>query len=215
MSQDQNAERFVERLEGALARLAGPKDMRREREYSGRPHTYNGFRGSQMVEGVTMRDLQDCMIRGYILSHFTYKNDSMEPLEPNATLVHEAMKGPYAQLNANDMFELVGDVDPVAVIQNTLCEVEKILGIFPNVGTLSYKGKVLLEKKRLIQTRTHVYIADSGEIIQRENGVMIPGSLELYDRWVLRRNTTYVDSDAYLNDLIERNNFSLDYANPG
>ena len=84
-----------------------------------------------------------------------------------------------------------------------------MMGIFPNVPTLSYKGKALKKKKTLIQTRTHSYIAESGETIERENGVLIPSSLQLCDHWVLRRNKIYVDSDAYLHDLLERNDMRI------
>ena len=112
MNNHQEDERFAEKLEAAIYHSAGPKSMNRDRPYTGQPWTSHGARGSQLVVGLTQRDLFDCMIRGYIMSHRTYKEDTMEELEPNATLSREAKKGPFAQLNANDMYELVGDADP-------------------------------------------------------------------------------------------------------
>lgn len=130
MIQDPDLTSLLDQLEANRGRAAGPKDMQRNRPYLGQNHTTNGLRGSQVVEGLTMRDLQDCMIRGYILAHSTYKDNSraIEQLETNASIAREAMKGPYAKLNANDMFDLVGNVDPLAVIQNTMCEIEKSWG---------------------------------------------------------------------------------------
>lgn len=37
----------------------------------------------------------------------------------------------------NDVYEGEGDVDPLAVMQNMMCEVERKMGIFPNVPPLS------------------------------------------------------------------------------
>ncbi len=37
-------------------------------------------------------------------------------------------------MNYNDLYSLnCGDVDPIALIQNVTCQVEKMMGIYPNV----------------------------------------------------------------------------------
>lgn len=126
-------------LENAMAVMEGPKFMRRDRPYGGQPHTDLGIRGKTEVKGVTFRDIRDCFIRAYTKSHPYYVYDevnkctTLERQEPNATLIDEANKGEKAQLNGNDVYKLVGGVDPIAVSQNLTCEIEKIMGIFPNI----------------------------------------------------------------------------------
>lgn len=111
-------------------------NMSRDRPYNGQPHTDAGTRGAQLIHGITMRDLRDCFIRAFILSHAHYKDGSLELLQPNATLREEADKGPLAAICENDVYTLKGDIDPIAVTQNLTCEVEKLMGIFPNVPGL-------------------------------------------------------------------------------
>ena len=103
-------------------------NMRTDRPYSGQPHTSAGARGAQPIYGVTFRDLRDCFIRAYILSHVHYKK--------NAVLRDEANKGQAAVICENDVYQLVGSIDPIAVVQNLCCEVEKLMGIYPNVEGL-------------------------------------------------------------------------------
>ena len=196
-------QRMLEQLESAILRQAGPKTMRRDRPYNGQSHTHTGERGSLVVSGLTQRDLYDCMIRGYIQSHLVYKDGTLEPLEPNATLSREASKGVYAQLNANDMFSLVGGVDPLAVIQNTLCEVEKLMGEFPmNLTNLS-----LLEEKECVhQTGPYSYICKSGKTIERRT--LSEHNTSQY-AWVLYKNNAEVDRDQSLEALAERNNLEI------
>src|SRR5574343_1404716 len=93
--------------------------MDRERPYTGQPHTCTGERGKQLVEGLTMRDIRDCFIRAYIVSH--------EYTPKNAPYIDEANKGVDACLCANDVFELEGNIDPIAVSQNLGCEIEKAI----------------------------------------------------------------------------------------
>ena len=98
--------------------------MHRDRAYSGQPHTSTGERGAQQIYGVTFRDLRDCYIRAMCLARG----------EDNPVAYEEALKGENAVLCENDLYDLVGDFDPVAVIQNMSCEIEKLMGIYPNVG---------------------------------------------------------------------------------
>jgi hypothetical protein len=115
----------VEKIAAAIGTTHGLKSMSRDRPYIGQPHTVHGVRGKQGVFGLTMRDLMDCMIRGYVLS--CWSNST------NAPIIEEAKKGEGATINGSDIFKLTGDVDPIAVMQNTLCEIEKVMGIFPNI----------------------------------------------------------------------------------
>lgn len=198
--------RMAEKLESMIHRLAGPKSMDRDRPYSGQPQTATGVRGSRLITGLTDRDLYDCMIRGYILSHSSFKDSTMEPEASNYDLISEAKKGPFAQLNANDMFGMKGSVDPLAVIQNTLCEVEKLMGIFPDLPNY----KVGRMKDALTPVGIDKYIAESGRIVQREETTTHPTTgAELNGNWVLRRNKEFVDCDWNLHDLLERNNIEL------
>lgn len=130
---------FGDVLETAMGVLEGPKSMNRNRPYTGQPHTDLGHRGSQEVKGLTMRDIRDCFIRAFISSHQYYKDGTLDRLIPNADIIDEAKKGEKAQLNGNDLYELVGDIDPIAVAQNLCCEIEMMMGIFPNVPELQLK----------------------------------------------------------------------------
>lgn len=104
--------------------------MRRDRPYSGQPHTDTGIRGATKVEGVTFRDVRDCFIRAWLLSNGI----------DNPELYEEAQKGEAAAICEDDLYHLKGDVDPMAVCQNLCCEIERIMGIFPNVPKLTWTG---------------------------------------------------------------------------
>ena len=113
-----------EALDGFLVKLAGPKCMKRDRPYSGQSHTDNGIRGQTEVKGLTFRDLNDCFVRAILLSapHLVPK------------LYDEALKGENAELNGNDLYGFdLDQLDPIAIGQNLSCEVERVMGIFPNV----------------------------------------------------------------------------------
>ena len=103
------------------------QSMRRDRPYSGQPHTDKGIRGATEVSGVTFRDLSDCFTRAFFLaSHHI-----------NPALYEEACKGENAVICENDLYGWdLNQIDPVAVMQNFTCEVEKIMGIYPNVPAL-------------------------------------------------------------------------------
>ena len=83
----------------------------RDREYDGQPHTDTGERGRQLVTGITMRDIRDCFIIG------AFKASGLSPEDYPRTI-----------------FELDwNDIDPIAVCQNMICQIEKRMGIYPNV----------------------------------------------------------------------------------
>lgn len=114
-------------------------NMMPDRPYNGQPHTMTGERGATEIKGITFRDLRDCFIRAYIKSHLYFGKGTIEKLQPNATLIDEADKGVFAVLCEDDVYRLMGDIDPIAVAQNLCCEIEKQMGIYPNVPAL--KGK--------------------------------------------------------------------------
>lgn len=80
-----------------------------DRAYDGQPHTVNGERGQQMVEGLTMRDITDCFVRA------CYESSGL-PIKQWPGSVHD-----------------LPDLDLMAVSQNLGCNIEKRMGIYPNV----------------------------------------------------------------------------------
>lgn len=115
-------------------------NMQRDRPYNGQEHTDKGKRGQTMVQGLTMRDIKDCFMRAYILSHSYYAPGTADKIQPNATLIDEAHKGVGAALSENDLYTLKGDIDPNSVSQNLTCEIERVMGIYPNVPRLHYES---------------------------------------------------------------------------
>ena len=85
-----------------------------DRPYNGQPHTDTGERGKTEIKGITFRDLRDCFIRG------AFHASGLSPEDYPKSLY---------ELNWNEM-------DVLAVYQNMSCEVEKKMGIYPNVEKL-------------------------------------------------------------------------------
>jgi len=109
-------------------------NMERSRPYTGQPHTDTGTRGSTEVKGVTFRDLRDAYIRAFFLA-----GHHIAPLQ-----YAEAEKGERAALCENDLYKLdLNKLDVMAVFQNFSCEVEKLMGIYPNVPKLEWIGDAL------------------------------------------------------------------------
>lgn len=118
------------KLSFALKAVQGSTAYRndRERPYNGQPWTDNGVRGQTEVKGLTMRDISDCIVQGFLsasgngdLQHKCFAKDDEE---------RPWMKGDWRH---DDIYHVDSDVDPGAVIQNALCYVESYMGIFPNV----------------------------------------------------------------------------------
>lgn len=122
------------------------KSMNRKRPYNGQSHTDYGERGKTMVEGLTMRDICDCYVRGVILA-----SGHIVP-----ELYTEACKGENAELSINDLYGWdLTQTDPGAIQQNMMCEVERMMGIFPNIPKLTTpptNGRKKIEL-RTIQSR--------------------------------------------------------------
>lgn len=101
--------------------------MNRNRPYDGQVHTDKGERGKTEIKGITFRDLRDCYIRAYCLAMGAIS-------EKNMIFYNEAVKGVNAILCENDIYKLDGEPDPMAIAQNLSCEIEKLMGIFPNIA---------------------------------------------------------------------------------
>ena len=93
------------------------KETNRDRPYDGQPHTDEGIRGKTLVEGLTMRDVGDCMAMGLLDA------SGIEPLQETVD------KGTWTY---NDLYQLE-DFDPIAAIQCMACRMEKMMGIYPNI----------------------------------------------------------------------------------
>lgn len=115
-------------------------NMRRDRPYNGQPHTDTGIRGATEISGITFRDLRDCFIRAILLStggEYWPEKDKKDRMK---ALYDEASKGENAVLCEDDIFGFDLDrLDPIAVCQNLTCEVERLMGIYPNVPELKAK----------------------------------------------------------------------------
>lgn len=107
---------FGDMLESAMAHCQGSSafSMERHRPYDGQAYTDCGERGKTLVSGLTMRDIVDCMVMGFL-------NSTGEP-PLNEHPVHD------------DIYKIdLNSLSPGAIIQNTMCEIEKMMGIFPNL----------------------------------------------------------------------------------
>lgn len=90
----------------------------KDRPYDAQPHTGQGIRGKTIVHGLTMRDISDCMVRGFL---------DAAGIERECP-IHD------------DIYTItLPDLDPGAVIKNALCHVEKMMGIYPNIPKLQGK----------------------------------------------------------------------------
>lgn len=97
------------------------------RPFNGQRQTDFGERGKTEVKGIRFRDLADCICKAFIdCTGFTLENaDEMRQRADDGTL------------NYNDLYELdLSEMDPVALIRNVACRVEKMMGIYPNVPKL-------------------------------------------------------------------------------
>ena len=107
----------------ALMEDISPSDLSsaldRHRQYSGQPQTSLGDRGKTEVKGVTFRDVRDCFIIGAFKASGLGEDNYPE-----------------------SVYSLPWDkMDIIAVIQSASCEIEKRMGIYPNVSPLGYKGE--------------------------------------------------------------------------
>lgn len=102
---------------------------RRDRPYDGQPHTGFGVRGTTLVTGLTMQDISDCIAMGMLES------------STNSALSDTVRRGIWTY---NDLYAIdLNEIDPLAVIQNALCNVEKMMGIYPNIPAIRWEIPVI------------------------------------------------------------------------
>jgi len=141
---DWDMEDFSEHLAFNFWSTHSSSDTRndRERPYDGQPHTDNGERGKTEVRGLTMRDISDCIIMAMIESSpppQEYWDRWCELYNNPETLKAEQEKFPHAKVKLGtwrpqDVYKLDWTtIDPLAIIQNATCHIEKMMGIFPNL----------------------------------------------------------------------------------
>ena len=85
------------------------------------------MREATEIKGITFRDLRDCFIRAICLSA-----SHLSPVR-----YEEALKGEKAHLCENDIYAFdYNKLGILAISQNLSCEVERLMGIFPNIPKL-------------------------------------------------------------------------------
>jgi len=96
-----------------------------ERPHSGQTHTFTGDRGRQEINGISVRDVADCMVKGLAWS----ANDQLTD-EARARIDAD-------QFTYEELYDLnLSLIDPIAAVQNLIVEIEKRMNIFPNVPGL-------------------------------------------------------------------------------
>lgn len=107
-------EGFNQMLKWAFFEIQGSSglSLERDRPYDGQPHTDQGERGKQIVEGLTMRDIADCIVKGFL---------DCGDIDRECP-IHD------------DIYTIdLNEIDPGALIQNAVCHIERMMGIFPNL----------------------------------------------------------------------------------
>lgn len=157
---DADAPDFKEQLDFMLWSNHSSSDYRndRERPYNGQSHTDEGERGKQLVSGLTMRDLKDCLIKAMLLAATSDKylqedtftkcwDFSSDPAKPTKFLLDNqdspdfvSTKVECGNWRIQDVYKIdFSNVDPMSITKNFTIEVEKMMGIFPNVPKIEDK----------------------------------------------------------------------------
>lgn len=112
-----DGEAMFEAVKAGIYELGNVSFTNPTRPYDGQPHTDEGERGKTLVAGLTFRDVCDCFRIGWF--HAQGRSALLESPD----------------VSENDIYD-GPDVDPIAVMQNMACEMERRMGIFPNVPPL-------------------------------------------------------------------------------
>ena len=108
---------FNKSIEWAISEIQGSSalSLERNRPYDGQPQTSRGGRGKQEVKGLTIRDVCDCMVLGFLDCAGIHRECP----------IHD------------DIYTIdLSEIDPGAMIRNAACHIEKMMGIYPNVPGL-------------------------------------------------------------------------------
>ena len=105
--------------------------------HEGQPHTILGARGQQMM---TLKDIQiaECFLRGMLDGATYYNLDEKGELTNN---IRSEFLEYHHLIDLIYKVKWLTDFDPVAIVQNASCHMEKVLGIFPNVPGLKTEDK--------------------------------------------------------------------------
>lgn len=127
---DMASEDFKKELDFIFNSTGGSSDYRndRKRPYNGQPHTDQGKRGKTKVKGLTMRDVMDCFVMGYLGA-----NNMSEKVENGSWRYNDVYK-------SNDF-----EADPIAIGQGLMVNIEKMMGIFPNIPACVPTGEELIK----------------------------------------------------------------------
>lgn len=124
----------------------------REREYNGLDNTETGIRGKTVIKDLTIRDVCDCMVKAFLdcapsitqtsVDEFN-KCFSFENNETHLTqyLIDRQNEPDYIHHKVElgtwryqDVYKIkLNEVDPLAVVKATMCYIEKMMNIFPNI----------------------------------------------------------------------------------
>jgi len=91
-----------------------------------------------------MRDMADCIVQGF-LSASGDPDLQKKVFEKDKEFIgtEYASKGNW---RIQDVFKIdLSTIDPLAVIQNTMCFVEHYMGVYPNVGNIESVDEFLKE----------------------------------------------------------------------
>lgn len=169
---DASSEDFKEQFEFAIWGTGGSSDYRndRERPYNGQSWTDEGERGKTEVKGLTMRDIRDCLIKAMLVSSPSnkYLNEdfskcwdySQEPAKPTQYLLDHQNETDFISTKVElgtwrpqDVYKINWDnIDPLAIASNLTCEIEKMMGIFPNVPILQDTSTIKLFGRSINKT---------------------------------------------------------------
>lgn len=109
------------------------KNMLKEVLHSPQPHTDAGERGDYIVNGITIREIAACVLRGM--------------LDGATKFSEEYPKLKAEDLDYHNLLDIIYEVtwienfDPVAIQQNVTCHIEKSIGIFPNIPPLKERNE--------------------------------------------------------------------------
>jgi hypothetical protein len=118
--EDEVNKQFLNEMNWAISDIKGSTaySMDKNRPYDGQLHTNSGTRGKTVIVGLTMRDVADCFVKGFLDAGGIYRENPIW----------------------DDVYKLeMNDIDPIAVVQNAMCHIERMMGIFPNIPKLEEK----------------------------------------------------------------------------
>lgn len=109
----------------------------RNRPYIGLDHSFFGERGSTLVEGLTIRDIFDCIILGVLSCKQIDNNLPTIMVDKNGNKTSDYSKVEDSYIDPTKVkykhIYLDGNVDHISAAQNAVCFIERRMGIFPNV----------------------------------------------------------------------------------